>query len=174
MSMISQSTSKGHYLVATSGGSAYVRVEGLGTMQNCAPLQDFLEDLRSRGCGQFIFDLSDCRGFDSSFLGTLVGVARQRREDGVNGKPRVIILNASEEQRRLIVSVGVDRLVEICTRLVQFPSVKLRRLDDRAVPVDSHLQSLVRAHQDLIELDERNEEKFGAFVRLARKEMGHS
>lgn len=199
--MIHSSDSQGHYLVTANLGAVYVRVVGLGSMNNCFSLQDFLQDLKTKGYAQFIFDLKECRGFDSTFMGVLIGLAGQARSlssdaessdsseetteaetaeaadasressASVADERRVIIVNCGDEQRKLLQSVGVDRVVRVCDQFVSFPEIKLTRLKGQQVGVEQQLKRIVKAHQDLIELDSANEEKFGAFLNLVKTEL---
>ena len=205
--MIHSSDAQGHYLVTANLGTVYVQVVGLGSMNNCFSLQDFLHDLHGKGYCQFIFDLKECRGFDSSFMGVLIGLCNRRSSEpsGSTGAPsspspsnisastsdgdgqggtssdpgarsashRVIIVNCSDEQRKLLSSVGVDRVVELCQQPINFPvpEAKLSRVKQEPVGVERQLRSIVKAHQDLIQLEGANEEKFGAFVNLVKQEL---
>jgi hypothetical protein len=166
---------QGQFLVAVSAETAYVKVEGLATMNNCPPLQEFLEDLRGRGLHDYVFDFSACRGFDSTFMGTLVSLVMPRGGEGgrAGSEPRnrVILLNLTDEHRGVLGSVGVDRIVDVCSGQVPLPQVRLKRLEKRKTGAEAQLRNLVSVHERLIQLDPRNEEKFGAFVRLVKREL---
>ena len=85
----------------------------------------------------------------------------------------MIIVNCSDEQRKLLSSVGVDRVVELCQQPINFPvpEAKLSRVKQEPVGVERQLRSIVKAHQDVIQLDGANEEKYGAFVNLVKQEL---
>lgn len=172
-----------HYLVATSSGCAYVRVVGLGSMLTCPPLREFLESLRQRGIQQFIFDLSDCVGFDSTFMGLLIGFSHAARrgdpasvagEGRVPARSRVVVVNSSAHHRKLLESVGVNRVIELCSSEVAFPEIKLRRLKTPAVGFEQQLRQMIRSHESLIELDSSNEKKFGSFLEEVRKDLARN
>ncbi len=168
--MSPQSNRQGRFSVAVTPRAALVKVDGLATLNSCAPLQSFLAEVRSSDVSEVIFDLSDCRGFDSTFMGTLVSIVSPGGE-GETGA-RVVLVNASPEQRELLGSVGVDRIIDVCREPVPAPPVRLRPLEDaRAVDPDTHLRKVVRAHEHLVELDPKNEERFGAFLALVRREL---
>ena len=184
--MSSSSATQGHYLVAASGQSVYIRVVGLASMNNCGPLEKFLDEFRSRGgCTQYIFDFSECFGFDSTFMGLLIGFALRGQHDpgeasdrvgetesqGAGRNSEVVVVNASDGHRQQLRSVGVDRVVDLCLQPVSFPPIRLTRLADAMQSVDQHLRRMVRAHESLIEVDSRNRERFGAFLDMVRKEL---
>src|ERR1041385_1778449 len=118
---------QGHYLVASTRESFYVRVMGLATMTNSVPLQEALEDGLRRGMRRFVFDLEGCSGFDSTFMGLLLGVARGAEGEG--SSPAVLLVNASADHARLLAGVGIDRLVQLHPAPVRFPDLELRKLE---------------------------------------------
>ena len=184
------------YYVAASSEAVYVRVEGLASLNNCTPLLEYLEELHSRELHEFIFDLSSCQGFDSTFMGTLVGLvmnpgknigefasghlasghlgesnAADDASSASQSRPRVILLNLTEGHKKILSEVGVDRLVDVCNRAISNPSIKLKRLENRQVSKESHLRKVFKAHENLIQLDAQNKEKFGDFLELVKKEL---
>ena len=54
---------------------------------------------------------------------------------------------------------------------IHVDEAKLSRVKQEPVGVERQLRSIVKAHQDLIQLDGANEEKFGAFVNLVKQEF---
>ncbi len=173
--------SQGHYLVAASEDSIYVRVVGLATMTNSARLQDVLDDVHRRGVRRFIFDLENCSGFDSTFMGILVGVAQggsngsARNGDGDgngNGEASVILVNAAPNHSRLLSGVGIDRMVHLHPGMVRFPGPDPEKLEDEPVDPLRRIRSMVSAHENLIRLGGANVEKFGAMLDALKRELG--
>jgi len=169
----------GHYMVAAASDTFYVRVVGLASMNNSARLQEVTEKLEGQGFRRLVFDLADCAGFDSTFMGILLGAAlgssRMAAEPSVPepaaGSP-VVLVNANREHRRLLAEVGVDRVVRLHPEPIDFPPVELRRLDDRPADPASRIQSIVAAHENLVRLGGRNAEKFGALLKELKRELG--
>src|SRR4026208_962578 len=94
---------QGHYLVAASQESFYVRVVGLATMNNSVSLQEVLADLPRQGFRRFLFSLASCTGLDSTFMGIVLGVAHA--ELPLSAAPgaelAVVLINAREDHVRL-------------------------------------------------------------------------
>ena len=65
--------------------AVWVKVEGRGTFQNSAGLKEFVKQMIQRGYRDFVVDLRDCEQMDSTFMGTLAGVALRLRELGQGG-----------------------------------------------------------------------------------------
>ena len=152
--------------MATTDEVVYARVVGLGTMNNSFSFKQFLEHLREKGFRKFVFDLSDCRGFDSTFMGILLGIAL--------GHANVVLVNLKSELRSLLSEVGIHRVVQLCDEPVPLPDVTLRKLEPKAVDVQSRFRHILTAHENLVRLDPRNQRKFGAFLQILRKELGEN
>lgn len=150
--------------MATSDDIVFARVVGLGTMNNCVSFKQFLDHLKERGFGKFVFDLSDCEGFDSTFMGILLGLAL--------GRASVVLVNLKIAHRKLLSDVGIHRVVQLCEEPVSLPDVDLKKLESRPVETSSRLGHVLAAHENLVRLDRRNQEKFGAFVAILREELG--
>jgi anti-anti-sigma regulatory factor len=157
-------SSQSHYLVATSEEVVYARVMGLGTMSNSVPLKQFFEGLKGRGYRKFVVDLSACGGFDSTFMGVLLGLAL--------AEAVVVLVNVRDEHRRLLQEVGLHRLVEVCPGPISLPQIAMARLDAGAVKAEERIRVMLAAHENLVRIDRRNEEKFGAFIQALRQELG--
>jgi len=158
MSSRRRSGSGGIFEVARSRDTVYIRVVGLGSMTNSPTFQGFADQMRKRGYVQFVCDLGECRGVDSTFMGLLVGLHSDAQE--------LVIVNADAHCQQQLCSVGLDHILQIEDRPAPLPGgVMLYELPNHECnPVD-RLRLIRKAHKRLIRVDERNERKFGAFLR---------
>ncbi len=154
----------GHFLVASNDEVVFARVIGLGTMNNTVSLKQFLDGQRERGFRKFVFDLSKCDGFDSTFMGILLGIALREAS--------VILVNLKNPQRKLLTDVGIHRVVKVCKSSVSFPDVSMQKLESQRVETRTRLQNMIEAHDNLVQVDPRNQAKFGAFLETLRQELG--
>ena len=69
-------------LVGTADRVVWVRVEGKGSFLNSTGLKEFAKEMTNRGYREFVVDLHNCPLMDSTFMGTLTGVALRLREIG--------------------------------------------------------------------------------------------
>ncbi len=157
-------SSQGQFLVAIQDGVVYSRVVGLGTMNNSIAFQRFVGHVGDEGFERFIFDLSSCTGFDSTFMGILLGV--------VHRGGRVVLVNTSPRHVRILSEVGIDTVVRIREGQTVLPAIPLQKLDQKPIQQEARLRAILQAHENLVRHDPRNAEKFDAFVRLMRKELG--
>ena len=69
-------------LVGVTGNAVYIKVRGKGSFQNSPALKEFARQMLERGHRIFAFDLGECTVMDSTFMGTLAGMALRLRESG--------------------------------------------------------------------------------------------
>ena len=94
-------------LVGTANRTVLVRVEGKGSFLNSSGLKEFAKEMVNRGFREFVIDLKSCTVMDSTFMGTMAGIALRLREIG-QGQLRVVQLN--ERNRDLLANLGLDQL----------------------------------------------------------------
>jgi len=151
------------FQIARSQDAIYVRVTGLGSMHNASALDAFAEREIEEGAQQFILDLSDCTGVDSTFMGTLLGLSNRVRE--LDAGAGIALINVDDHARKQLSSVGVDAFVTLVPGETPLPrKLKLTELSTEPVSDRERLKLMVRAHKDLVSADSRNEAKFGAFL----------
>jgi hypothetical protein len=160
---------KGTYEVAVGDRAVYVRVHGLGSMNNCLCLRDFLDDMLREGRNFIVFDLADCTGMDSTFMGCIAGVATEE----VKGRPvGVAVVNAADNLVKLLEGVGLDELVFIDPEPFASDNATYHRLEEQATESE-RLRLIKSAHENLINLSAENEQIFGDLVRTIEREMKH-
>lgn len=156
-------------LVGTAERVVWVRVEGKGSFLNATGLKEFAKEMTNRGFRQFIVDLDHCPLMDSTFMGTLTGMALRLRELGA-GEVRVIRLN--ERNRDLLTNLGLDQLMTLDAGSV-LPDAQP---DQRALPadaVDKHAraETMLEGHENLVRADAANEAKFKDVLEYLRQDL---
>jgi anti-anti-sigma factor len=99
-----------HIQVGVDQGTVWIRVEGKGSFQNSTPLKEFSKEMLARGHRHFVIDLEGCPVMDSTFMGTIAGLALKVRTEG-EGEIRVIHLN--ERNHSLLSNLGLDQLLQL-------------------------------------------------------------
>ncbi|HTS16770.1 MAG TPA: STAS domain-containing protein [Verrucomicrobiae bacterium] len=155
----------------------YIRVAGRGTFQNSQPLRLFALQKIDEGEREFIIDLGQCRGMDSTFLGVLAGIGLRLRQDGKAATVHVASINSRNLES--IQTLGLDRLFAINPS--ELPSLgeadyhKLPETDigELAHPLDKEETAdlMIEAHDNLVRADERNAPKFQELTRCLRDAM---
>lgn len=146
-----------------------MRVEGRGSFQNSGGLKEFAAEMVGRGYREFVVDLRGCQMMDSTFMGTLAGIALRLREIGVGG---LAVVNPNERNRELLANLGLDQLFRVgdgpeqtAERLAQ------ERLTAGAATPREQAQTMLDAHQALVEADPENFTKFKDVLEFLRQDL---
>lgn len=156
-------------LVGTAERVVWVRVEGKGSFLNATGLKEFAKEMTNRGFREFVVDLDHCPLMDSTFMGTLTGMALRLRELGT-GELRVIHLN--ERNRDLLTNLGLDQLMSLDAST----SAPVEKLAQQPLPVDAadkqvRAETMLEAHQDLVDANPENAAKFKDVLEYLRQDL---
>ena len=142
----------------------WIRCSGRGSFSNSPTVKSLGDEYIASGGRLIVIDLETCSGIDSTFMGTLAGLARRLKPiDGA-----VQIASPSERCLSALESLGLDALLSI-----EPPTAPWRGKGEEiranlgtettpAVHLDARDQTLhvLDSHLTLSELSEENEEKF--------------
>jgi hypothetical protein len=84
--------------------------------------------------------------------------------------PFVVAVNASAEVRELLEILGVDKFVPLLGHLV-FPELEMTTLANVEMTPEQRRKMIIQAHENLVEIDKRNESQFGAFLKSLSDEL---
>ena len=140
--------------VGVAGPSVWVRIEGRGTFQNSAGLKEFAAEMTRRGHRDFIVDLATCELMDSTFLGTLTGIALGLPDGG-----KLTVIRANERNRSVMQNLGLDRIFAV---LESTPVAAPGRLEDAETnpPQTARREAIVQAHENLAAVNPENAIRF--------------
>ena len=144
-----------------------MKLEGRGTFENSPCVKEFVQRMMHSGHEAFVLDLEKCEMMDSTFMGTLASVAFRLREKSC-GQLRVI--RANERNTSLLESLGLDHLFELQTDpLPDAPEVLSKAGLPQAGP-DERRESILVAHEALVEADPRNAVRFQDVIDYLRQD----
>ena len=155
-------------------GFSWIRSEGKGSFMNSPFLKQFGEARIADGETCVVVDLGGCTGMDSTFMGTLAGIAKSSASTG----GVLQIADPGDRNRRSLEDLGLDYLMQIDPP----GAVWNDSLDDirdalQNPPASGDIGELVRiklsleAHRALADLSEENEEKFRDVVDMMAKDV---
>lgn len=146
-----------------------MRVEGKGSFLNSTGLKEFTKEMINRGYRDFVVDLKSCPVMDSTFMGTLAGVALRLRELG-QGQIRVVNLN--ERNFDLLGNLGLDQLFSIDGEATKAP-VPASDTVLPSAPVDKNAQAqtMLDAHTELVEANPDNAAKFKDVIEYLKQDL---
>jgi anti-sigma B factor antagonist len=157
-------------------GFTWIRCEGKGSFRSSPILKRFGEARVGAGEKVLVIDLGGCTGMDSTFMGTLAGLASKlaRSDGGV-----LQVAGVNERNRRSLEDLGLDMLVEI-----EPPAANWReRIDtlrdglepvnggDRALAGDAQARHVFEAHKVLADSSQTNREKFRGVLEVLESEL---
>lgn len=158
-------------------GFTWIRVEGKGSFLQSPALKECAEQRQADGERNFVIDLEECLGMDSTFMGYLAGLAsRVRRAGGGVG-----IAGAGERNRQSLEDLGLDCLLaidpqdaawcgeeaEIREELQDFSTKRVPAMSDRA-------KHVLESHRMLASTSEDNAQRFAKVIEVMEDDAKRS
>ncbi len=159
--------------VAREGELVYIQVIGRGSFQNASHVKHFAEEVLKNGANKIVIDLKDCTYLDSTFLGTLAGVGIKLRA-ATQEAATLQIHNATARNTELIQNLGLDRLFQFQNTAVEVPTGGTQKLDGAAAGKVETGETMLEAHETLMQWDARNVAKFKDVVAYLKEDLGQS
>ncbi|GAB4157204.1 MAG: hypothetical protein Kow00107_06540 [Planctomycetota bacterium] len=151
--------------VAEEGACCFIRVRGLGSLSVGAPLRLYLEEAKQRGFTEFIFDLNECQGMDSSFMGLIAALSLDMQDTPAGF---VLLVGLSDYNRSLLRQLGLHDFVD--EGHADIPSkAHWTKLDPSSATALDRARLAYEAHGKLIEIRPENRNRFYEFL----KRLGH-
>ncbi|SHK12282.1 hypothetical protein SAMN02745181_3323 [Rubritalea squalenifaciens DSM 18772] len=153
--------------------SIWVRCEGKGSFMNSPLIKTWVDQQLEAGCKWVVVDLEPCTGMDSTFMGTLAGIA-MRLNKLPEGKMDVI--SAGEKNSQSLDDLGLSALMSICedegdlAEKVKEYRPQLQEFTPGAT-VGDRTQHVFDAHKTLVEADDSNTEKFSTVLDCLEAEL---
>ncbi|MEP6956221.1 MAG: STAS domain-containing protein [Chthoniobacterales bacterium] len=147
--------------VGVNGSAVWVKVEGKGNFLNSGNLKDFTREMVNRGHREFVVDLENCAMMDSTFMGTLAGVALRLRE---LGHGHLHVVHCGERSRDLLTGLGLDQIFSIHANGAPAPEWETlpsaTPTEPVAVQKEAQAQQMLDAHEALCEAAPENVARF--------------
>lgn len=182
-------TNANSIFVGCIGPVAWVRVLGTASHENAGGVRDFLQDRFEAGWRRFVIDLGDCRGVDSTFIGTLYRIAKRvdaiddadadaEEVGGVSRDVGVEVLNPSARNERSICKLGLNCLIKITQDDAAWKAERAM-IDDSiqcelgAEPLEKEARTelILEAHQALVEANEENRCRFKDVIAFLEEDL---
>jgi anti-anti-sigma factor len=143
------------------GKVAVIRVSGRCSFQNSAYLEKAAELCQSEtGPCSFVLDLRDCQAMDSTFLGTLAGIALRQK---AAGRDTLIAVNVSKPLQRTMSLLGLTHILDIREAHTDWKpdqEIAVGETDKVEMSRAEQVAHMIEAHRRLIEIDSGNEVRF--------------
>ena len=158
-------------LVGLTNKIVWVRVEGKGTFLNSGGVKDFAKEMINRGHREFVVDLKNCPVMDSTFMGTLAGIALRLREFG---QGNLHVINLNERNSDLLNNLGLNQLFAVDMCGIKAADAPTKPLDGVGTPpIDrvTQTETMLEAHQALVAAAPENLTKFKDVLEYLKQDL---
>ena len=161
--------------VGVNGPAVWVKVEGKGSFLNSGNFKEFTREMVNRGFREFVVDLENCATMDSTFMGTMAGVALRLKD---LGHGRLHVVHCGERSRDLLTSLGLDQIFTIHANGSMAPQCELltereRTNDDASGQKIDQKRTILDAHEALCDVVPENQSKFKDVLAYLREDLQH-
>jgi anti-anti-sigma factor len=156
--------------VGVNGAAVWVRVSGRGNFLNSGSVKEFAREMVNRGYREFVFDLENCVMMDSTFMGTMAGMALRLKE---LGQGRLHVVHCGERSRELLSGLGLDQIFEIHHNGGIAPRCELLAKQAAAEKSENGDQTgtILAAHEALCEAAPENFTKFKDVLEYLKQDL---
>ena len=155
---------------------ALVRVEGRGSFKVSTSLKEFGAAAQQAGATTAVLDMGRCVGMDSTFMGVLAGWATRLRQHPGGA---LVLINLNSRTRGLVATLGLDRIVQAYEagdlprelHAVAALSEGLSALEPRQESRDTTTQTMIEAHENLVNLAPENLPRFKDVLLYLREDL---
>jgi anti-sigma B factor antagonist len=147
-----------------SGDTVWVRVPGRGSFQNSAGLKEFATEMTARGHREFVVDLQDCELMDSTFMGTLAGIALKLGPAG-----RLTVVRPNERCRSVLRNLGLDRVFTVSDELPAAPHGSSLREAPAQPTREAGRANIIEAHENLVAANPANAVRFRDVIEFLKQ-----
>jgi anti-anti-sigma factor len=162
-------------LVGNFPDVVWVRVEGKGNFRNSPELKEFALHMLDSGRSEFVIDLEGCPMMDSTFMGTLTGIAL-RLKASLSG--HLEIINANPRNQQLLQSLGLDQIFTVDIEGTSWKKERDLVKDNLQQPgtaptLDQRDQAefVLEAHEALCKANEENVRRFKDVIEFLKHDV---
>ena len=159
--------------VGVNGDAVWVKVEGKGNFLNSGNFKQFAREMVDRGYREFVVDLIDCAMMDSTFMGTMAGVALRLKE---LGHGHLHVVHCGERSRNLLMGLGLDQIFDIHANGSAAPQCELLQREKANGSAEEKKQvnaDMLQAHEALCKAVPQNFSRFKDVLDYLKQDLHH-
>lgn len=148
-----------------------MKVEGKGSFLNSGNLKEFASEMVSRGYREFVLDLENCAMMDSTFMGTMAGVALRLKE---LGHGHLHVIHCGQRSRELLTGLGLDQIFSIHASAAVAPEWEILSSPPMVAPSvqkQQQAQQMLDAHEALCEAAPENFSRFKDVLEYLKQDL---
>jgi anti-anti-sigma regulatory factor len=158
--------------VGVNGPSVWIKVEGKGSFLNSGNFKEFAKQMVDRGYREFVIDLANCAMMDSTFMGTMAGVALRLKE---LGRGHLHVVHCAGRSRELLSGLGLDHVLDLHSNGSSAPECKALagKSSDDAGPnqKQDRAQTMLEAHEALCQVAPENFFRFKDVLEYLKQDL---
>ena len=116
----------------------------------------------------FVVDLADCPVMDSTFMGTLAGLALRLRESE-NGS--LLVCNVNERNADLLRNLGLNNLFTVESKADAADQAESTLSSDGSLSRLDHAACMIEAHEALVDADPENFARFKDVLEYLKQDL---
>ena len=155
-------------------GFTWIRCEGKGSFLVSPAVKECARQRQEQGERRFVIDLEECTGMDSTFMGTLAGLARSVGSD----QGCVQIASPGDRNRQSLEDLGLDFFIDIAPESAAWLSKEddIRAdlepfVEKRHASQDERARHVLESHRNLCETSDENKERFANVLEVFEKQV---
>ena len=161
--------------VGVTGPVVWVRVAGRGSFLESGSLKEFGREMVNRGYREFVFDLEECAMMDSTFMGTMAGMALRLKE---LGQGRLRVIHCSTRSHDLLSGLGLDQIFDIQANGADAPECEElakteRNAAEKAAVKREQTSTMLEAHEALCQAQPENLTRFKDVLEYLKQDLRH-
>ena len=159
--------------VGVNGPAVWIKVEGKGSFLNSGNLKEFAREMVDRGYREFVIDLANCAMMDSTFMGTMAGVALRLKE---LGRGHLHVVHCGNRSRELLSGLGLDQIFSIHTNGASAPeceSLRQKSGGESSEKKQEQAKTMLEAHEALCEAAPENFFRFKDVLDYLKQDLHH-
>jgi anti-anti-sigma regulatory factor len=160
--------------VGVNGDAVWVKVEGKGSFLNSGSLKEFAREMVNRGYREFVIDLERCVMMDSTFMGTMAGMALRLKE---LGHGHLHVVHCGDRSRDLLCGLGLDQIFSIHANGAAAPQCELLEPAPGTASAEDkkreNARQMLDAHQALCDAAPQNVSKFKDVLDYLKQDLHH-
>lgn len=158
--------------VGETDGHVWVRVRGKGSFATSPPLKGFVERCMDGGDQRFVIDLGECPAMDSTFMGTLAGLAMRLAKKAGGA---LQLNGVGERNRQSLSDLGLDALLDINPEDATWRG-HVEDVRSRLEPIPRETEAsdaahVLDAHRKLCEASEENVKRFSTVLEVLEQDV---
>ena len=135
-------------------------------------MKEFAKEMVNRGHREFVVDLKHCPVMDSTFMGTLAGMALRLRE---LGQGHLHVVNLNERNSDLLRNLGLDQLFSLDSLPVDAADTEAtKELSSEKSDRIEQAETMLEAHEALVEASPENVTKFKDVLDYLKQDLNVS